>query len=1040
MLLNRDARLLTTSTQLALYLGALLGAGLVLRLIWIDQAALGLLVGAIGLACGLAARTLARRLSLSQVRLSESERRYRELQISAERQARDQALLNQVRTGLMFELELADIFHSAVSAIAEVLGYTQVSLFLVQDDTLVLQHQVGYDRPLAVIPLGRGVMSRVVRDRAPLLIEDVSAELEFIGAIGGVTSEICVPLSNLGEVVGVLNVESVDGIRLTPDDLALIGAIGEHVSIAIGQAQLYSAARGESAFTTALIDTLDSLVLVMDRAGRIVRFNYACERLSGYTADEVCGRPIWEMAWLSLDAEQAREAFFEQLEGPFPRFYEREWLARDGQRRLIAWTNTALYDQDGEVEYLIGTGLDITERTAAERALARERDLMWALMRNFPEQIYFKDLDGRYTLVNDVQARALGCEDPAQVVGTTDEAYYPHEVALEARADEIRIMATGHPLTEKLERQALAQQNPYDPTDHGRTGWFSTTKAPIVDQQGQVVGIVGITRDVTERQRAEAELAAARDAALEASRLKSEFLATMSHEIRTPMNGIIGMADLLLDTPLSADQREFATVVHDSGQALLAIINDILDFSKIEAGKVVLDEDDFDLQAVVESTAELLGARARAKGLALLVYVDPAIPPALRGDVGRLRQVLLNLAGNAVKFTERGEVVVRAELESRGLDGALVRFSVQDTGIGVDAATRDRLFQPFTQADGSVTRKYGGTGLGLAISRRLVELMGGQIGLESAPGAGSTFWFTARLAPAQDCPATPPATPDLARLRVLLVDDHQTHRGILERYLRSWGMDVAGAPSGPLARRDLIAAARAGTPFDLVITDLAMPEMDGFALARAIQRDPALAGTRLILLTAFDDRGQGEQALQAGFAAYLTKPVKRSLLLSSIAATISRAPRAPAVALAAPATPAQPATSGPPILLVEDHPVNQQLALRQLQRLGYAAQVVANGRAAVEAVAGAARPYALILMDCQMPELDGYAATRAIRELERAGARRVPIVAMTADALPGTREACLAAGMDDYLSKPVQREALGRMLEVWLAEPVAVAE
>jgi PAS domain S-box-containing protein len=754
--------------------------------------------------------------------------------------------------------------------------------------------------------IGRGRTAYVFRTGRPALMTDeVFKRLVALGEVEPVgTSPACwlgIPLGTPSEAIGVLVVQHYkDRDAYSERDLEFLTSVGGQIAMAIERKRAEAALVESEAKFRGLFDDAPMAYHELDRDGRITRINHAGERLLGYAAEELLGRPVWELVVEKVSQEAVRR----KLSGVMPlTSYERTFVRKDGTLILAQVDDRLIYDAEGNV-----TGI-------------------------------------RTTL-----------------------------------------------------------------------------------------------QDITERKRMEAELEQARDAALESARLKSEFLANMSHEIRTPMNGIIGMTGLLLDTELDAEQRDFAEAIRASGDSLLTIINDILDFSKIEAGKLQFETLDFDLLHPVEETVELLAERAREKGLELASLVHSDIPTELRGDPGRLRQVLTNLVGNAIKFTERGEVFVRAEKERETADEVCVRFTVADTGIGIDSAAGRHLFQAFTQADGSTTRRYGGTGLGLAISKQLVGLMGGHIGFTSQPGKGTTFWFTARFDRQPADAVRPPARiPSLDRLRVLAVDDNATNRKILSHQLDSWGVVHAEVDSGARALDALRAAARRGEPYDLALLDLMMPGMDGLELARAIKADPAVAGTSLVMLTSFGQRGQSEAAREAGIEACLTKPVRQSQLFDCLATVMSRTPPAPKPPKphAAPAAKGTPAVSNKLILLAEDNIVNQKVAVRQLQKLGYRADAVANGREAVEALGRIA--YDLVLMDCQMPEMDGYAATAEIRRREGAS-KRTPVVAMTANALEGDREKCLAAGMDDYVSKPVRPEELAAVLERLLADGAAIAE
>jgi len=595
--------------------------------------------------------------------------------------------------------------------------------------------------------------------------------------------------------------------------------------------------------------------------------------------------------------------------------------------------------------------------------------------------------------------------------------------------------------------------------------FISVTARPLRLESGDTTGGVIVFRDITEKKRAQAQveqlnnelgdqvtqlshlnelLMAARDQAVQASRFKSEFVSNMSHEVRTPMNGIIGMTELLLKTSLTSKQYDSANLIRTSAQSLLTIINDILDFSKIEAGQMTLELTDFDLRAIVEDVTELVCVQAGAKKLSVMCYVGPSIPRYLIGDAGRLRQILANLANNAIKFTEHGEVVLRADLVASDSAYATVVFSVSDTGIGISDEELARLFRPFGQADGSISRRFGGTGLGLNICKNLVELMGGEIDVCSVKGKGSTFRLKLRFPRSCDNRIVTELGRNLAGIRILNVAPDLSARTIIGSYLAAWGMAPDQASDAKQALTILRESAAAGRPHEVVLIDLCLDGMGALDLIKAIKNDLALAATRAVLISALDTTGQSKDVLNLGFQAYLTKPIKQSHLFDCLSNVLSigvnECNSAPEQAMTEEAI-NEPAdlladrkclNKQARILLAEDNLINQTVALMQLADFGLAADIASNGREVMEKLSR--QSYDLILMDCHMPEMDGFQTTNAIRKLEITNGRHIPIVAMTAEAMQGAREKCLARGMDDYISKPIELAKFHEVLRRWLPE------
>ncbi len=656
----------------------------------------------------------------------------------------------------------------------------------------------------------------------------------------------------------------------------------------------------------------------------------------------------------------------------------------------------------------------VEERTKELReSQARYRDLVETI----DARIWETDASGAYTYSSPRSSRIFGYE-AEEMIGKTPYDMMPPEEA-------IRVKEIVEPLI--ASHQDIVSLECVNVHKDGGHVLIETNGKPFFDANGNFLGYRGIDQDITQRKRAAEEQRRAKVAAEAASRAKSEFLANMSHEIRTPMNGIIGMTELALDTELSPEQREFLNAVKASADSLLSVINDILDFSKIEAGKLDLDPIEIELRESLGDIVSALAIRAHEKGLELAYRVAPDVPDIVIGDPHRLRQVIVNLVGNAIKFTEQGEVVLSVETERRTKSDVRLHFSVSDTGIGIPAEKQMMIFDAFAQADGSTTRNYGGTGLGLAISSQLVAMMGGRIWVESEMGKGSTFHFVVDLGLRKGRRKRTPVAVNLKDLRVLVVDDNQTNRNILEEVLANWRMRPAAVSSGPSALDALTQAKKDNDPFRLILLDGHMPGMDGFTVAEKIKQMAELDGATIMMLTSDHRPGDAIRCRDLGIALHLVKPIRQSELLSAITAALGESRQMKDPVDPAPERSIDPCGQTLKILLAEDNHVNQQLAVRMLEKRGHTVSVVDNGKQAVEALRK--ERFDVVLMDVQMPEMGGFEATATIRRDEGATGDHVPIIAITAHAMKGDRERCLAAGMDGYISKPLQPSELLKVVE-----------
>ncbi|MDB6155741.1 MAG: domain S-box protein, partial [Chthoniobacteraceae bacterium] len=785
----------------------------------------------------------------------------------------------------------------------------------------------------------------------------------------------------------------------------LIGGIGVDIT---RQKRAERELRDREAQFRDLFDDAPVAYHELDNENRFSRVNATELAMLGYTAAEMVGRPVWD--FVVEDANVDSVAVQMRLQSAQCVFRK-----KDGSTVPVLMRHKIISDSNGTVRGMRSTLHDISALKHTEQELRMAEEKYRGIFENATDGIFQSTPSGRFISVNPALAVILGYGTPESLISEVSDIGTQIFVCPERSAQMLALLS---------EHDSVSDFEAENYRKDGSIILISARLRAVRDAAGQLIYLEGSLKDITAQRQAESAIIQGRDAALESVRLKSEFLANMSHEIRTPMNGIIGMSGLLIDTDLSAKQRDFVLTISSSAEALLTIINDILDFSKIEAGMLVFEQIDFHLGNVLEGTVDLLAARALSKNIELASLVHNDVPVALRGDPGRLRQVLTNLIGNALKFTEQGEVIVRAQKQHESKTDVVVRFSVRDTGIGISPEQSATLFQAFVQADGSTTRKYGGTGLGLAISRQLVLQMGGEIGIDSVAGQGSTFWFTARFPKQPSVHPGPLLRKALSGVRVLIVDDNAAHRKILNHLFMAWGIRAAEAANGAEALALLRTRAALGKSFDLALLDMEMPEMDGIMVARAIKREPKLAEIRLVIMTLLDRPDNPVLMREIGIEAYVTKPIKQTSLFDCLVKTMSGDHVRPIQSGLAALTVERktPATAQDVrILVVEDHVVNMKVALHQLQKLGYVADSAENGSDALEAMVK--HPYDMVLMDCQMPVMDGYEATRHLRRIE--GSRRHTwVVALTAHSLEGDRAKCIAAGMDDYLSKPMRSEDL----------------
>jgi two-component system, sensor histidine kinase and response regulator len=944
------------------------------------------------------------------------------------------SLRAEIGVALGQEHGLKEVLKSCAQLLVQYLDVAYLRIWILNEAEQVLEMQAcaGGETdprgPLARVPVGVSIIGSIARQREPYWCAEVQTDPRFEerdwARREGLAAFAGYPLLVGDRLIGVLGCFARTALSL--ENLRELGSLGGRIARYVSRKRTEVELREARIYTQSTLDSIADFFYVFDLAGKIVGWNKTLSRVSGYSDQELSlksASDFFSGADVAVISE-AIERVFKEGTGKADALLVR----KDGDKIPCEFNSSLLRDGTGAVIGFSGTGRDITERKKAEEALKEQEHLLRVIIDAMPACISRVDNDLRYLLINKRYEEWFA--KPADLLLGRKVSEVLGAEAWEMVRPSIEQALNGVPATSVLKL----------PRADGAVFWAQASLVPFIDSEGNPSGYLTHVTDITASIEAAQDLQLAKEQAESASRAKSDFLANMSHEIRTPMNGVIGMTDLLADSELDPQQMEYVQAVKSSAELLLSVINDILDFSKIEAHKLELENVPFELRESLGGMLGTLAQRASEKGLELSCSVPCEVPDAVVGDPGRLRQVIVNLVSNAVKFTESGDVVLSVSFEKERDAPARFHFVVTDTGVGISPEKYQKIFEPFSQADSSTTRKYGGTGLGLSICANLVEMMGGRIWVESTLGQGSAFHFTVSFGLPQGAPvrlvaAQPLFLQDLA---VLVVDDNAVNRGILAEMLRNWGMHPATADSGPVALQMLGEARLTGAPYDLLLLDAGMPEMDGFELSERIQASPGGAGPAIMMLTCAGQRGDAARCRELGISAYLVKPIGQAALLEAMLTALGK--RLPEAGNPLLSIPALTGSSGVlRILLAEDNRINQRVAVGMLEKKGHLVTAVRNGKEALAALAGQGENlFDLVLMDVQMPEMGGFEATALIREQEKGSARHLPIIALTARAIEGDRESCLRAGMDGYLSKPFKSEGLLAAIETVLSAQPAL--